>query len=290
MMNLNHLFQNEGLDSRSVLVLRHRPMEPDVRRVLPWLAAERPALFNAYQQTQGPNLEKAMLRAKHIASFIGQEPAKALFVGVYAIAGSTPMTREEYWQAYAELKPFGLRGWTEEDPREIQLWFDLQLTDSFASWKGKLVVDWPPPERSWWRWADRNEFPIRAIFEDSALEAAMPDWYQLSLAWEDLGLLPTRWRSALSHWRGIYYVFDASIAKGYVGAAYGNDNLFGRWLNYAATGHGGNRLRRQRDPKTFRFSILQRGSPDMEAEEVVRLEASWKDRLHTRSPFSLNDN
>jgi hypothetical protein len=64
----------------------------------------------------------------------------------------------------------------------------------------------------------------------------------------------------------------------------------GRWVGYAATGHGGNRLLRQRDPKHFRFSILQRVSPDMDATDVIRIEASWKDRLHTRHPWGLNDN
>ena len=40
------------------------------------------------------------------------------------------------------------------------------------------------------------------------------------------------------------YIFDVAIAKGYVGAAYGTDNILGRWLNYADSGHGRNRLLR----------------------------------------------
>jgi hypothetical protein len=35
---------------------------------------------------------------------------------------------------------------------------------------------------------------------------------------------------------------------------------------------------------------LQRVSPDMEPSEVIRLESSWKERLHTRKPYGLNDN
>ena len=49
-------------------------------------------------------------------------------------------------------------------------------------------------------------------------------------------------------------------------------------------------LLRQRDPKNFRFTILQRVSPDMDAGDVIRLEGTWKERLHTRSPLGLNDN
>jgi len=52
-MDLNDLFQKKGIDPQQVLVLRHRPSEPEINKVLPWLAAEKPVVFNAYQQTQG---------------------------------------------------------------------------------------------------------------------------------------------------------------------------------------------------------------------------------------------
>ena len=96
--------------------------------------------------------------------------------------------------------------------------------------------------------------------------------------------------SKLSEWRGVYFIFDTLDGKGYVGSAYGESNLLGRWLNYAASGHGGNRLLRQRDPRTFQFTILQRVSPDLDATAVVQLEGSWKRRLHTYAPYGLNDN
>lgn len=33
---------------------------------------------------------------------------------------------------------------------------------------------------------------------------------------------------------------------------------------------------------------VQRVSPDMEATDIIRLESSWKDRLHTRE-FGMNE-
>jgi hypothetical protein len=260
--------------------------------VLPWLAAEKPDVFNAYQQTQGEKLEKVMTRASYVASCIGQEPGKALFVGMYSIGASKPLTQDEYWQvpAYIEMKKFGMRGFGFEDRRSSILWFDLVPTELYASWKGKLIVGWPPPERSWWRRAHKNTMPVLAILEDSVLDAAMPGWDEIALNWEELGVLPTRWKSALSQWRGIYYIFDTSDGKGYVGSAYGGDNLLGRWLNYASSGHGGNSLLRKRDPRHLRFTILQRVSPDMDATDVIRIESTWKERLHTRLPHGLNDN
>ncbi len=294
-LTLNDLLGKQELDPGKVIVMRHRPFERDLAKVLPWLAAEKPEVFNAYQQTQGEKLEKSMKDLEgvgYVASFIGHEAGRALFVGLYEIASSTPMTLEQYWQvpAYQEMKTFGMQGFTADDGRNSLLWFNLILMDSYADWKGKLVIGWPPPERSWWRRSHRNEMPVLAVHEESLLDTEMPEWDEINLTWDELSVLPVKWRQALSQWRGIYFIFDETDGKGYVGSAYGSVNLLGRWLAYAATGHGGNRLLRQRDPRNFRFTVLQRVSPDMDADDVIRLEASWKDRLHTRGASGLNDN
>ena len=262
---------------------------------MPWLAAEKPDSFNAYQQTQNEKVERMMqslVGTGFVASFIGHEPSKALFIGLYSVASSESLTYRQFWEvpAYVEMKAFGMKGWTHAQKRKRVLWFELVLNDFYDHWKGKLVIGWPPPERVWCRRAHRNEFPILAVLEDSALDAAMPEWDAINLTWDELGVLPTRWKSKLAEWRGIYYIFDSSDGKGYVGAAYGKDNLLERWTDYAARGHGGNRLLRPRDAKNFRFTILQRVSPDMPVDDVIRLESSWKERLHSRAPNGLNDN
>ena len=129
-----------------------------------------------------------------------------------------------------------------------------------------------------------------AIREDSAFAGELPPWDQLDYSWAELQILPTRMKAALEQWRGIYLIWDERDGRSYVGSAYGSTNLLGRWLNYAASGHGGNKRLQGRDPSTFRFTILQRVSPDLDQDEVVRLEATWKLRLHTRLAFGLNEN
>lgn len=290
-MNLKELLIGKGINPDQVLVLRHAPSEPDFKKVFPLLAADNPDLFNAYQQTQVEKLEKAMTTTGYVASFIAHGGGKALFVGLYKIGASRPLSHEQYWEvpAYIKMKTLGMKGFTGEKRSSI-LWFDLTLTDFYASWKGKLIIDWPPPERSWWRRAHRNEMPIHAILEDSALDAAMKKWDEINFTWNQLNILPKRWQAILSEWRGIYFIFDKSDGKGYVGSAYGADNLLGRWRNYAASGHGGNRRLKQRDPEHFNFTILELVSPNMNADDVIRLEGSWKERLHTRQPHGLNEN
>jgi hypothetical protein len=226
----NILIDNK-IDPRDALVLRHRPREPQLKKVLPWLAVEKPQLFNAYQQTQSERVEKAMLGMNYVASFIGHESGKALFVGIYSIGESRPMTYSQYWKvpAYVELKKFGMEGFTGKRRRSV-LWFDLVLTHFCASWKGKLIIKWPPPDRSWWRRADRNLFTVHAILEESALDKAMPTGDEINLSWDELRVIPGSWRMVLSQWRGIYYIYDEAGGKGYVGSAYGDANVLTRSL------------------------------------------------------------
>jgi hypothetical protein len=290
-MQFRDLLVAKGFDPDCVLVMRHQPDERALNRVLRWLAAEQPEIYNGYQQAQRPRSEKALARAKYLASFVSNGPGKALFVGLYKNTGSKPLSYDQYWQVPAniELQKYGMRGLgPDEGPR---LWFDLMLVDFYADWKGRLVITWPRPDRNWFRWASspKSEMPICAIAEESALDAEMDSWDELTLTWSELNTLPARWRTIISQWRGIYFIFDRSDGKGYVGSAYGAENIMGRWLNYATSGHGGNKLRKQRNRENFVFSVLQRLSPDTAADDVIRLENAWKKRLHSRE-FGLNEN
>lgn len=296
MVNLNDLLDKQGIARAGVLALRHTPQEPLLNREIGGLAAENPNLFNVYHQTQSKRVEEQMKRATHVVSFIGQESGKALFVGLYEVGSNKVLSREEYWQmpGHMELRDkFGMKGFVpEKDDRCSIIWFDLKLRDVFSAWKGKLIVGWPKPDIAWSRWAKNSgeKMGILAILGESALERPMPEWDQIDWPWDQLKTLPPSWRAKLSQWKGIYYIFDTSDGRGYVGSAYGETNLAGRWQEYADTGHGENHLLRERDHTKFRFSILQRLSPDAEQAEVIDQECKWKKRLHSRAFFGLNDN
>lgn len=225
----------------------------------------------------------------YIASFVAMGPGKAGFIGLYKINDVREMTYEQYLANpfIAKLMALGMQPLQD---RPTIRWFDLHETEHYKDWKGKLIVNWPPPEISWWRRAHQNTIAIHALHEESALDEEIKDWREVDLKWDELALLGPRWRSKLSEWRAIYFIFDESDCKGYVGSAYGAENLLSRWRNYSVSGHGGNKMLLGRDPKNFRFSILERVSPDMEAAEVIRLEGTWKERLHTRAPYGLNEN
>lgn len=288
-MELNDLLRKQGFAPEHVLVFRHRPAEPRLRRVLPRLARRRPDLFNAYQSTQGPRVERAMQRAGHIAAFVGEAAGFATFAGLYIRRSERVIRRDEFWQTpgFTELRELGMEDL--QPDRESVVLFDLIKTPFYDEWASRLIVAWPGPELSWWRWADRNVIPVHAIREVDDDASPPPPWREWSITWEELALLPNRWQAALREWRGVYFILDRRDGKGYVGSAGGASNLLGRWMEYARTGHGGNIRLLDRDPTSFVFTILERVSPDMPLDEVVRVENSWKERLHTRE-YGLNVN
>ena len=291
MLELNDLLAKAGIDPATTLVMRHRPREPELRRVFSWIAVERPDLFNAYQSSHFPRTEAALKRATHLVSMIGIDAGTAHFISLFRNEGHNPVTLGEFWAnpLNKELHEFGMAGWSADSERAAALWFDLQPDSALADYEGRLTVTWPGLERAWYRWADRNTFQISALRPQRFLETEMPGWHQLVLEWRELSNLPQSWALRMAEWRGIYLITDQTDARHYVGSAYGAENILGRWRAYAQTGHGGNKLLRGRDPRNFRFSILQRVSPDMDPEDVIALEDSWKTRLQTRE-LGLNAN
>ncbi len=281
----NQLLEDCGVDPAMTLVLRHRPQEAELRKMLPSLADEQPEVFNSYQQTQLPRTEKQMLQASYVASFIGINSGEAMFVGLYENRGSKRCTklsraRNPYFRKLSDYGVVDL-------DRECQ-WFDLVRLKNLAEYSGKLVIDWPG-EINWSRWASTSKFSVKNILAESALRNSIPVWNELVLNWIELCNLPRSWQQVISQWRGVYYIFDTKRRKGYVGAAYGRENIMGRWSNYTKSGHGNNKELRDLDPRHFRFSILQLVAHDTPPDTVMALEASWKRRLHTRD-FGLNSN
>jgi len=288
MIELNDLLEKEGLDPKTAMVMRHRPRPPEIQKMLPWLAEEEPVTYNAYQSDHGEVVEGALLRAAHLVSCIGHEAGKAVFVGVYRVEGWRVITGKEWTTFETSKRLVGLGVKPPAAERQLKL-FNLVCTEHLATWKGRLVVSWPPPERSWWRWAARNRISVDAVHPESILFKGMPSWNEIVLTFSELQALPRAWQEAMGQWRGIYLILDGASGKTYVGSAHGRENILGRWRSYARSGHGSNVGLKGRDPSRFTFSILQLVAPDLPAKEVINLESNWKDRLGTRE-FGLNRN
>jgi len=105
------------------------------------------------------------------------------------------------------------------------------------------------------------------------------------------------WKVALSSVFGIYLISDKATGKHYVGSAYGENGIWGRWISYINNYHGNNKdlieLFEEKSEeyfkKNFKFAILEVMSSVKTKEEVMDKESLWKRKLFSRE-FGYNRN
>lgn len=104
------------------------------------------------------------------------------------------------------------------------------------------------------------------------------------------------WRSVLSNVKGVYCITDRSNGKVYIGSATGEDMIWQRWMDYAQTGHGGNRqlqeIMNANGPeyaRNYQYSILEIADSHASDNDVLKRESHWKDVLCSRE-YGYNSN
>ena len=287
MISFNDLVTKAGINPNEVNIIRHTPDSPELRRSFPWIASERPDLFYMYQSTHAPQREAMFLNRSYAASFVVNDLNQTIFIGFYKIGNHCPISREAFAKhpLGEELYSLGCS----EISQGSRLQFDLDELDEFKPYKGRIVLDWQSGTRSFIQILGAREYIIESIHPNSILVPNIPEWTDILLSYAELKTLPNGWKERMTQWRGIYLITDKLDGKQYVGSAYGNNNIFQRWMEYAISGHGQNKLLKNRSPKNFIFSILQLVSPSADSFEVLKLEANWKKRLLSRE-FGLNAN
>lgn len=105
------------------------------------------------------------------------------------------------------------------------------------------------------------------------------------------------WKAALSSVFGIYLLTDIATGKHYIGSAYGEYGIWGRWVNYIYSFHGNNmdllELFGEKGEtyikSNFKFTILEIIPPTKSSTEIIHKECLWKEKLMTRA-FGFNKN
>ena len=108
-------------------------------------------------------------------------------------------------------------------------------------------------------------------------------------ALSDLASVPLFWRTALSSVSGIYLLACPKSGKQYVGLAHGVGGFWGRWEDYVASGHGGNKRMLDIPASDYQVSILEVASSSANLEALAKMESRWKEKLCSRQ-FGLNAN
>lgn len=126
-------------------------------------------------------------------------------------------------------------------------------------------------------------------------EDIFPGYEKVNINWSDLRrvLEKENWKTALQNQKGVYLIVDTSNGKKYVGSAYGENMILGRWQSYVRTGHGGNialkKLPFDHIKKYFKYSILDIYKPSTDDQIIIDKENWWKEVLLTRK-FGYNEN
>lgn len=289
-MEFNDLLRIKGFDLKNVALALHKMSASAARRALCQMVEEDPEAFNAYQSTH-PAIQEATLKSRaFLASFVMTGEGHFTFVGLFANAGAQPFTDED--QATRALflrmrnKINGKAGpvLSDQDERladlNDRLLFDLPKVDMLDDLCGRLKVS-DPGGRNYMRLADKTGLPVLELTQASRVTPPMPDWDELVLGAEEVRDLPRDWRVRLGSWRGIYLITDRADGARYVGAAYGEDNLLGRWSQHIAGQRGITKELARRSPASFQFSILELLSPSADAHSVIQSEHKWMARLAT---------
>jgi hypothetical protein len=168
--------------------------------------------------------------------------------------------------------------------------YEFEVIPDYEKYFGRLVV----------RFKNRSQTMVRrarSVIDDCEVAQILPSVFdddifpgydQVNVSWQDLRRILTKesWRTALENQKGVYLITDLSNGKKYVGSAYGDQMLLGRWSAYAITGHGGNvelmSLELEYIKENFRFAILDIFKSTTDDRIILSRESWWKTVLDTR--------
>ncbi len=292
-MRLLDIFITEGIAPKETSIVLHKSTLQPLRRLFPALVFERPDLFEAYQSLHSDRAAVSLQNRRYFASFVPLSGGNMMFAGLFEIVNAEEMPTTEIYAdpRFSELAD--AYGATDTAPaaniaaRSHQVAFRVRPMEALDDLRGRLQIA-TPTGRTYVRRAENLNVAVLAITERPITAPAPPDWQDFILTAQEMRSLPSSWQARLREWRGIYLIVDRD-GQGYVGSAYGEENILGRWRTHVAGDCGVTVELAGRDPAGFRFSILELVSPTASVEQVVPLESNWKKRLHTRA-FGLNVN
>ena len=176
--------------------------------------------------------------------------------------------------------------------------YDLTPLDALKEYEGKLTIDWGTSARMWHQ-KGTTEKPVISIMPDQ--KKVFMGYDEVLLSYDQLKEIVDNkeiyeaWHIALKSVNAIYLIVDTETGKQYVGSAYGEDGLFGRWCCYVNSHHGHNKKMKElicyypERYHTFQFSILQILPKTIITEDIVKIENKWKARLLSKK-YGMNDN
>jgi hypothetical protein len=269
-IGLNHLLQSEGIDLGRARLVRHQQATAVRSPYDLWMAGD--GRFERYQRIQSKDRFKGV---DWLVSFVATPLDETLFIGVYRVRG------------VGTAPPSMIDPISEHDVAG-RFFYDIKLDKALQQYRGRIVVYWGPGFRAWVQRPDRQ---AKAVIEirRSAVEPPFSGFVAFTWPIRELPSVPRSWQVALSAVSGVYLLICRTTGRHYVGSAYGVGGFWARWEEYFRTGHGGVKELKPLPSHDYQVSILEVASSSLSDDEVVLMEARWKDKLLSRK-FGFNRN
>lgn len=176
--------------------------------------------------------------------------------------------------------------------------YEYNTLEKYKKYFGRLIVKYKNTSQNLIRKAESviNDCEVFEIIDDTFDDDGFPGYDNVDLSWKDLKRVIEKkdWKTALENQKGVYLITDVKAGKRYVGSAYGENMLLGRWKNYVETGHGGNKDLKQLDIEyiktNFRYSILEIYKSTVDDKIIINREHHWMKILLTKNKsFGYNN-
>ncbi|MHA8100815.1 GIY-YIG nuclease family protein [Aquirufa nivalisilvae] len=178
--------------------------------------------------------------------------------------------------------------------------YEFETLLEYEKYFGRLIVKFENKVQAMIRLAetvieDIEDIEVIQILPNTFDNDIFPGYDKVNITWEEMKRVIEKdtWKTALQNQKGIYLLTDRSNGKKYVGSAYGEHMILGRWISCIKSGHGGNvRLKAlgfDHIRKYFNYSILDIYKSSTNDQIIIEKENWWKDVLQSIK-FGYNEN
>lgn len=178
----------------------------------------------------------------------------------------------------------------------VYTFYEHERLQEFEKFFGRIIVQFHKNNAFVTLSGNRiGDFVLKEILPNLLDIDLFPGYEKVNISWHELNRVIEKdtWKTVLQNQKGVYLLTDISNGNKYVGSAYGENMILGRWISYVKTGHGGNtglkRLTFEHIQNNFRYSILDIYKSTTDDQIIIDRENWWKEILQSRK-FGYNEN
>lgn len=175
--------------------------------------------------------------------------------------------------------------------------YEYEDLPEYKKYVGRLIIKFKNKAQTMIRNAESviDECHVSQLLPDTFDNDLFLGYEKVNISWNELKRVIEKdnWKTALRNQKGVYLLTDQSNGKMYVGSAYGEHMILGRWRAYVDCGHGGNielkSLTFDHIKANFRYSILDIYKSTTDDLAIIERESWWKTVLQSRK-YGYNSN